>query len=61
VKLRKFSPEVMQALKAATREVLSEQARNDEAVAKVWRSYSEFLQQVKAYHQISEMEYYSNR
>ncbi|WP_052141028.1 TRAP transporter substrate-binding protein [Pseudoalteromonas piratica] len=61
VKLRKFSPEVMQALKAATMEVISEQARNDEAVAKVWRSYSEFLQQVKAYHQISEMEYYSNR
>lgn len=61
VKLRKFSPEVMQALKAATMEVIAEEARNDEAIQKVWRSYSEFLQQVKEYHRISEMEYYSNR
>ena len=61
VKLRKFSPEVMQALKAATVEVIAEQARDNEDVARVWRSYSEFLQQVKEYHRISEMEYYSNR
>jgi TRAP-type mannitol/chloroaromatic compound transport system substrate-binding protein len=61
VKLRKFSPEVMAALKAATMEVIAEQVDENEQVANVWRSYSRFLEQVKEYHRISEQEYYLNR
>lgn len=61
VKLRKFPKEVMTALKAATLEVIAQEASEDEQIAKVWRSYQAFLAQVKAYHEISEQEYYLNR
>ncbi len=61
VKLRAFPPEVMQALRQANQEVLTELAENDQQVAKVWQSYQAFLEQVKVYHAISELEYYKNR
>ncbi len=61
VKLRKFSPEIMAALKAAMSDVMKEQTAADPAMAKVWQSYDKFYQQVKAYHDISEKEYYLNR
>ena len=61
VKLRQFPPEVMQALKAYTQEVLAEQAENDESFAKVWASYSEFLQSMREYNNLTLKEYYKNR
>ena len=61
VKLRQFPPEVMQALKGYTEEVLAEQAKNDENFAKVWASYSEFLQSMREYNNLTLREYYKNR
>lgn len=61
VKLRQFPPEVMQALKDFTAEVLAEQARNDESFAKVWSSYSEFLHSMREYNNLTLKEYYKNR
>ncbi|MDG1752561.1 MAG: TRAP transporter substrate-binding protein [Thalassotalea sp.] len=61
VKLRQFPPQVMQALKGYTQEVLAEQAENDEGFAKVWSSYSEFLQSMREYNNLTLKEYYQNR
>ena len=61
VKLRQFPPEVMKALKDHTQEVLTEQAKNDEGFAKIWASYSEFLQSMREYNNLTLKEYYQNR
>lgn len=53
--------DVMQALKRASDEVVAEQVAADPTFAKVMASYQKFQQQVSAYHQISEVEYYKNR
>lgn len=58
----KLLPEdVMQALKRASDEVVAEQIAADPMFAKVMNSYQKFQQQVSAYHQLSEVEYYKNR
>jgi hypothetical protein len=41
--------------------VLAEQADNDETFAKVWASYSEFLQSMREYNDLTLKEYYQNR
>ena len=51
----------MQALKNASDVVVAEQIAADPMFAKVMASYQKFQQQVSAYHQISEVEYYKNR
>jgi TRAP-type mannitol/chloroaromatic compound transport system substrate-binding protein len=61
VKLRQFPPEVMQALKGYTQEVLAEQAEKDETFAKIWVSYSDFLQSMREYNNLTLKEYYQNR
>ncbi|MEW6990809.1 TRAP transporter substrate-binding protein [Colwelliaceae bacterium 6441] len=61
VKLRQFPPEVMQALKGFTQEVLAEQAKNDEQFAKIWASYSDFLHSMREYNDLTLKEYYQNR
>jgi len=61
VKLRQFPPEVMQALKGYTHEVLTEQAANDENFAKIWASYADFLQSMREYNDLTLKEYYQNR
>jgi len=61
VKLRQFPPEVMQALKGYTHEVLTEQAANDENFAKIWTSYADFLQSMREYNDLTLKEYYQNR
>ena len=61
VKLRQFPPEVMKALKGYSEEVIAEQAKNDETFAKVWSSYSDFLQSMREYNDLTLKEYYKNR
>jgi TRAP-type mannitol/chloroaromatic compound transport system substrate-binding protein len=61
VKLRQFPPEVMKALKGYSEEVIAEQAKNDETFAKVWSSYSAFLQSMREYNNLTLKEYYHNR
>ncbi|MDO6444217.1 TRAP transporter substrate-binding protein [Colwellia sp. 1_MG-2023] len=61
VKLRQFPPEVMKALKGYSEEVIAEQAQNDESFAKIWSSYSEFLQSMREYNDLTLKEYYKNR
>jgi TRAP-type mannitol/chloroaromatic compound transport system substrate-binding protein len=61
VQLRKFSPQIMAKLKAATIQVMAEAVAQDPAMKKVYESYSAFYEQVKKYHDISEKEYYLTR
>ncbi|MFT4926125.1 MAG: TRAP-type mannitol/chloroaromatic compound transport system substrate-binding protein [Phenylobacterium sp.] len=61
VKLKKFPADVMAKLKSATAEVMAEQIANDPKMKKVWDSYQAFFEQARAYHDISEKEYYLTR
>lgn len=61
VKVKQFPPEVMQALKGYAQEVMAEQVANDETFAKIWASYSEFLQSMREYNDLTLKEYYQNR
>jgi len=61
VQLRKFSPDIMAALKQGMDEVMQEQIAADPKMKEIWQSYQAFYSQAKAYHDISEKEYYLNR
>lgn len=61
VALRALSPEVVAALKVASEETLTDMAKNDPQLQKVWNSYQEFYRSVRDYHDKSEKEYYLNR
>lgn len=61
VKLRQFPPAVLAQLKKFTAEVMAEQAAKDAGFAKVWKSYSEFLTNIRAYNNLTLKEYYQNR
>ncbi len=61
VKLRQFPAEVLTQLKKYTNEVMAEQAAQDAGFAKVWQSYQAFLQDIRAYNDITLKEYYQNR
>lgn len=53
--------DVMLALKKASAEVITELKASDASFNKIMQSYESFQQQVRAYHDISEVEYYKNR
>ena len=61
VQFKTLPKDVMAALRKASVEVIAEQEKNDPMFAKVMVSYNQFLRQVSAYHQLSEVEYYQNR
>jgi TRAP-type mannitol/chloroaromatic compound transport system substrate-binding protein len=61
VKLRKFPPAVLAALKAATAEVMAAEVADDPVMKRVWDSYQQFSKQAREYHDISEKEYYLTR
>ena len=61
VKFMALPKDVMTALKQASAEVIAEQEKADPMFAKVMASYRQFQNQVSAYHQLSEVEYYKNR
>ncbi|WP_412972345.1 TRAP transporter substrate-binding protein [Glaciecola sp. MF2-115] len=53
--------DVMQALKLATAKVIKQKRSEDAMFDKIYASYDAFLQDVKAYHKVSEQEYFENR
>jgi TRAP-type mannitol/chloroaromatic compound transport system substrate-binding protein len=61
IEMRPLPKDVIEALKVATAKVIKQKRADDEAFDKVYASYDAFYQSVKAYHKISEQEYYENR
>ncbi|WP_206483795.1 TRAP transporter substrate-binding protein [Thalassotalea sp. G2M2-11] len=61
VQLKKFPKDVLVALKGYTDEVLKEQAEADENFAKIWQSYSAFLQSMRDYHDLTLKAYFEHR
>ena len=61
VMVKQFPPEVMAALKGYTDEVIKEQVAADESFAKVWASYSEFLNNARQYNNLTLKAYYEAR
>ncbi|MDF2176789.1 TRAP transporter substrate-binding protein [Aliiglaciecola sp. CAU 1673] len=61
VDIRPLPDDVMQALYAASEEVMAEQVAQDPQFAKVYASYQAFLNKASRYHSLSEQEYYKNR
>ncbi|WP_286235025.1 TRAP transporter substrate-binding protein [Thalassotalea sediminis] len=61
VQVKQFPAEVMQALKGYTQDVIDEQVAADKTFAKVWASYSEFLNNARQYNNLTLKAYYENR
>jgi len=61
VDVRPFPDEVINKLRALSEEVVSEIAGKDAMSAKVYKSYSEFMEQVVDWHNISERAYFNLR
>ncbi len=61
VELRKFPDEVLRSMRKVTEDVLIEQAANDELFSEVYDSYRNFLNNVSAWHKVSEQTYYDMR
>ena len=61
VELRRLPDEVLEALKVASREVVAESARNNELAGRIYDSYMAFLEDVSAYHAITEQAYVDSR
>ncbi len=61
VKMREFPKEVLAALKGYTKQMLAEQVQADATFAKIWQSYSEFLQSIRHYNDLTLKAYLENR
>ena len=61
VDVRAFPPEVMQRLKALSRDVVAELAASDPLAKEVHDSYFGFFEKVRAWHEVSERAYYEMR
>jgi TRAP-type mannitol/chloroaromatic compound transport system substrate-binding protein len=61
VDMRPLPKDVIDALRAASQEVMQEQSAADATFAKIYGSYKKFQDGVQNYHNISELEYYKNR
>lgn len=61
VKMRTLPAPVLAELKSITEQVIIEQSTADENFAKVWASYSEFLQSIRSYNDLTLKEYYQHR
>ena len=61
VQLRSFPPEVMEALKRTSLDMLEQISADDPEFKKVWQSYKQFLEQMKQYHNYTDYEYFKNR
>jgi TRAP-type mannitol/chloroaromatic compound transport system substrate-binding protein len=59
--LRTLPKDVLEALKVATAKVIKQERANDADFDRIYASYDVFFQEVKAYHKVSEQEYYENR
>ena len=61
VKIRRLPDDVIEALREASREVVSALPGDDELAQRIHRSYSEFHEDVMRYHEISERAYINLR
>lgn len=61
VKIRKFPPEVIDAMLAANKKVIARLLQNDDKTQKIFASYTQFLKDVSAYHDLTEFDFYNNR
>ena len=61
IEMRPLPKDIIEALKVATAKVIKQKRSEDPAFDRIYASYDAFLQDVKAYHKISEQEYYENR
>ncbi|GLX79613.1 C4-dicarboxylate ABC transporter [Thalassotalea insulae] len=61
VQVREFPKDVLVALKGYTQEVIAEQVAADPTFAKIWQSYSEFLQSMRQYNDLTLKAYFENR
>jgi TRAP-type mannitol/chloroaromatic compound transport system substrate-binding protein len=61
VQLRKFPDEVLRKLQTSADEIYAEMAASDPMTAKVYASFSSFLENVSQYHKISEQAYINTR
>ncbi|MGB5324965.1 MAG: TRAP transporter substrate-binding protein DctP [Pseudomonadales bacterium] len=61
VEIKSFPPDVQEALRRITNEVIDENVANDTMFAKVFASFDAFRKNVVAYHRISEQAYYELR
>jgi TRAP-type mannitol/chloroaromatic compound transport system substrate-binding protein len=59
--LRALPEDVIEALKVATAKVIKQERADDADFDRIYASYDAFFQEVKAYHKVSEQEYYENR
>ncbi|MCA1799463.1 MAG: TRAP transporter substrate-binding protein [Xanthomonadaceae bacterium] len=61
VELRQFPDDVLHRIRELSQEVLAEVGSRDELAQRIYRSYTRFHEQVRAYHRISEKSYYLAR
>ncbi len=61
VKVMPLPDDVIAELKRATQVVLAEEVQNNQDFARIYKSYTEFYESVKEYHELSEKEYYIKR
>ena len=61
VEMRTLPAPVLAGLKAITDEVIQEQVAADPGFAKVWKSYSEFMQSIRQYNDTTLKTYLNNR
>jgi TRAP-type mannitol/chloroaromatic compound transport system substrate-binding protein len=61
VQLRRLPDDVLQALYRSSEQALQELTANDPLSARVYASYREFYEGVRAYHHISEQSYINAR
>lgn len=61
VQLRRFPDEVIQHFYDISQQVYAEQAAADPVFKKVYESYHNFQQRIRAYHDITELDYYKVR
>lgn len=61
VQMRTLPEPVLAQLKAYTAEVMQEQAAKDAGFAKVWQSYSSFMQQMRDFNDMTLKQYFEHR
>ncbi len=61
VELRRLPDDVLEALRVASHEVVAEAAHGSELARRIHDSYMAFLQDVRAYHAITEQAYINAR
>ncbi len=59
--IRALPEDVIEALKVATAQVIKQERADNKDFDRIYASYDAFFQDVKAYHKVSEQEYYENR